>query len=82
MFNKIKNMAQAKSLANEIKNEEVVMEKEGVKVVVRGDFTMKKIVLNPSLETTRQEEIIQECFNEAIKELQMMMAKKMMGMGM
>lgn len=82
MFDKIKQMAQAKGLSDEIKKEEVVVDKNGVRVVVGGDFTLKDIVLNDNLNSSEQAESIKEAFNEAVKELQMKMAKKMMGMGM
>lgn len=70
-----------KGISNEIKNKKVEIEKQGVKIVVRGDFTMDEIILNPELATSEQEKIIKELFNSAVKELQMRMAKKMMGMG-
>ncbi len=82
MFDKLKQISQMKGISNEIKNEKVEIEKQGVKIVVRGDFTMDEIILNPELDTSEQEKIIKELFNSAVKELQMRMAKKMMGMGM
>jgi DNA-binding protein YbaB len=81
MLDKLKQLSQLKGLGDDIKKEIVEVEKQGIKVVLKGDFTIEEISLNSQLEISEQEKILKECFNQAIHEIQMKMAKKMMGMG-
>lgn len=82
MFDKFKQLAQLKSLQNEIAKEKFEMEIDGVKVVVNGAMTIEEVVLNRDLDIEKQAEIIKKCTNEALKKAQMGAAKKMAGMGL
>lgn len=80
MFDKLKQLAQAKGLSDEIKKEIVIVEKQGFRVAIRGDFSVEEIIINGDLPKIEQEKLLKEFFNEAVKELQMRLAKKMMGL--
>jgi DNA-binding protein YbaB len=80
MFDKFKQLAQMKSLQDEIKNSRVEHEKQGIKVVMRGDFSVEEIILNPDLSKSEQEKILKECLNEANRKAQTLAAQKFAGL--
>lgn len=80
MFDKFKQLAQMKGLQDEIKNSKVEHEKQGIKVVMRGDFSVEEIVLNSSLSKEEQEKILKECINEANHKAQILAAQKFAGL--
>lgn len=80
MFDKFKQLAQMKSLQDEIKNSRVEYEKQGVKVVMRGDFSVEEIILNSDLSKGEQEKILKECLNEANHKAQVLAAQKFAGL--
>lgn len=80
MFDKFKQMAQLKSLQDEIAKEKFEAEQEGVKVIVNGKLMVEDIVLNPELSTERQAQVVKDCLNDALKKAQTSAAQKMMGM--
>ena len=80
MFDKIKQAKQLLELQNQLKKERVESEKGGVKVVINGKLEVEEIILNPSLEIKKQEELIKDCFNDVVKKMQMKLAQKMAGM--
>jgi len=80
MFDKFKQLAQMKSLQDEIKNSRVEYEKQGIKVVMRGDFFVEEIILNPDLSKNEQEKILKECLNEANRKAQTLAAQKFAGL--
>ena len=80
MFDKLKQLAQMKGLQDAIKNERIEHERQGIKVVVRGDFSVEEIVLNPDLTKEQQEKILAECLNEANHKAKMMAAQKFAGL--
>ncbi|HNW96455.1 MAG TPA: YbaB/EbfC family nucleoid-associated protein [Candidatus Paceibacterota bacterium] len=77
MFDKFKQLAQMKSLQDEIKNSRVEYEKQGVKVIMRGDFLVEAITLNPELSKEDQERTLKECLNEANHKAQALAAQKL-----
>ncbi|HOX21717.1 MAG TPA: YbaB/EbfC family nucleoid-associated protein [Candidatus Paceibacterota bacterium] len=80
MFDKIKQLAQMKSLQDSIKQEKVEVIKEGVRIVLRGDFSIEEINLNPDLAIEKQQEILKECLNDGMKKVQMLAAQKLSGL--
>jgi len=77
MFDKLKQLKKLKELHNQLKKETMEIEKEGIKVTINGNIQIIDIKLNPSLEMNRQEKILRECINEAVKKIQFAMAQKM-----
>ncbi len=64
---------QASQMQNALRQEKVEVEKNGVKVVVRGDQQVLEISVDGILENR-----IAEAINEAVKETQKLAAKKLM----
>jgi len=77
MFDKLKQIKQLKELQNKLSKEEIIVEKDGVKIIINGKMEIKKVQLNPSLSFEKQEELIRDCFNDAVKKLQMSITQKM-----
>ncbi len=63
---------QAQKMQQALQQEEVVVEKDGVRVVLRGDQQVKEIEIDGVLENR-----ISEAINEAIKKTQEMAARKL-----
>ncbi len=80
MFDKLKQMAQLKSLQDEIAKEKFESEDSGIEVVVNGAMFVEKVVLNPSLNIEVQAEIVKKCTNEALKNAQVGAATRLAGM--
>ena len=80
MFDKIKQAKQLLELQAQLKKEKVESEKNGVKVVINGKLEVEEIILNPSLDVKKQEELVKDCFNDVVKKMQMKLAQKMSGM--
>lgn len=76
MFNIFKNLKELKQLNDLVSSENVVVEKEGVKVKLNGKMEVEEIILNPSLDIIKQQKVLKECFNEAIRKMQLTLMKK------
>jgi len=85
MFSKLKQFrdlrSQAKTMQDALAQETISEEKNGVKVVLNGNMEVVNLTLNESLSKSSQEETVKNCFNEAVKRAQRMMAKKLQDMG-
>jgi len=85
MFSKLKQFqdlrSQAKTMQNALAQESITEEKNGVKVVLNGNMEVTSLTLNENLSKNSQEEILKNCFNDAIKRAQRLMAKKLQDMG-
>lgn len=78
MFDKLKQLNQIRQLKSELDKQTKTVEKEGVKVTVRGNLQVDEIQLNPNLDISRQATIVKDCVNEAMRQIQMEAAQKMM----
>lgn len=85
MFSKLKQFqdlrSQAKTMQNALAQETITEEKNGVRVVLNGNMEVTNLTLNESLSKNSQEEILKNCFNDAVKRAQRLMAKKLQDMG-
>ncbi len=79
MFDKFKQLQQAKAMQAALAQIKEEVEKQGVKVVLTGTMQLESITLNPELEN--QEQVLKECFNEAILRIQRAAASKMSELG-
>ncbi|MCD6528627.1 YbaB/EbfC family nucleoid-associated protein [bacterium] len=77
MFEKLKQIKQLKELQNKLNKEEIIVEKNGVRIIINGKMEVKEVKLNPNLSFKEQEKLIRDCFNDAIKKLQISIAKEM-----
>jgi len=80
MFDKLKKIQQLKEIRDSLEKEKVEIEKEGIRILVNGKMEIEEVKLNPGLDQEKQERIVKDCFNEAIKKIQMAVAQKMMQM--
>lgn len=80
MFDKLKQMQQLKEMQESIKKERIEVEKSGNKIVINGRFEVEEISLNPQMKREFQEKALKQCFNEAVKKVQMIVAQKFSGL--
>jgi len=80
MFDKLKQLAQLKEMESKMKEERIVVENSGVKIVINGKLEIEEIALNPQLGLEEQQRIVKDCFNEAVRKIQMSMAQKFSGL--
>ena len=77
MFDKLKQLHQLQKMKAVLEKERKEVEKQGVRVVVNGKMEIEEIELNPQMDIEKQEKIVKDCINEAIKEIQKQAAQKM-----
>ncbi|MEI7653620.1 MAG: hypothetical protein WCJ70_05125 [bacterium] len=70
------NLSKLKSMQDALKKEVVTIDKNGIKVTIRGDMEIQKLEVD-GVENRK----ISDAINEAMKQVQMEAAKKMMQMG-
>jgi len=80
MFEKFKQLKQLKELQDSVSKEKVEVERNGVKIIMNGKLEVEEIKIDPAIDRDKQEKIIKECLNEAIKKIQLAISKKMAGM--
>jgi len=85
MFSKLKQFrdlrSQAKVMQDALAQETVTEEKNGVKIVLNGNMEIIELKLSDNLTKDSQEETLKNCFNDALKRAQRLMAKKLQEMG-
>ncbi|MFA7088148.1 MAG: YbaB/EbfC family nucleoid-associated protein [Patescibacteria group bacterium] len=85
MFSKLKQFkdlrSQAKTVQSALAQETITEEKNGVKVVLNGNMEVIELKLNSELSKESQENSLKNCFNDALKRAQRIMAKKLQDMG-
>ena len=79
MFDKLKQMNQIRAMQQAIKQQRVEIEKQGIKVAMRGDFEIQSIALNPELDVKTQEKVLMQAINEAKDKIQAILAKDLAG---
>ena len=88
LFSQLKQVTdlkdQAKKLQKELELEVIDVEKSGIKITINGNQEIKKVeIIDQNLLTNKEklENATRDSINEAIKKVQMVMAKKMQSMG-
>lgn len=79
MFDKFKQIQQLRNLQKMIKEQKMEFEKNGIRMVMRGDFELVELKLNPALDTAVQERTLLSLFNEAKEKVQAAIAKDFAG---
>lgn len=80
MFEKLKQIGKMREIQKSLKDEEVEVEKKGVKIVVNGNLDVVSVALNAELEKEEQEKLLKDCFNEAMSKIKISMAQKFQSM--
>ena len=78
MFDKLQQLKQLKELKDALEKEKKEIEKEGVKVAMNGKMEIEEVRLNPQLDSEKQGEIVKDCINEAMKQIQKEITQKML----
>jgi len=81
MFDQLKNLGKMREIQNILSKERVTVERDGIKVTVNGKMEMEEIILSPDMEKGKQERILKDCINEAVKKIQFSATQKMSQMG-
>jgi DNA-binding protein YbaB len=85
MFNKLKQFkdlrSQAKMLQNMMAQETITMERGGVKITINGNFEITALNIVEEKSKESLEKALTDCFNEATKKIQRVVAEKMQSMG-
>jgi len=85
MFNKLKQIKdlrdQAKKMQGALAGETISAEKNGVKVAMNGNMEITEVSINSELDKAALESAIKNAVNDAMKQTQRLMAKKMQEMG-
>ncbi len=85
MFNKLKQFKelrnQAKTIQNALAEEIITVEKKGVRIEMDGSFKIKSLTINEELSKEKLEEILTDCFNDAVQKAQRVAATKIQQLG-
>lgn len=85
MFNKLKQYKdlrdQAKTLQNALAQEKVTVNKKGIKITINGNLEIESIKIEESVSRENIENHLPHILNDAIKDVQKVMATKMRSMG-
>ncbi len=85
MFNKLKQLKdlrdQAKKMQNALSGETVTTEKNGLVITMDGNMQINGIKINSDLSKEAMASAIKDAVNDAIKQTQKLMARKMQEMG-
>lgn len=85
MFNKLKQIKdlrdQAKQMQNALSGESATVDKRGLVIVMNGNMEITSVKINEDIAKDKLESAIKENTNDAIKQIQKIMAKKMQEMG-
>lgn len=81
MFEQLKQIKKLQEIQNALKSEKIENEKNGVKILMNGKLEVEDVELNPALTIDDQEKAVKDCFNETMKRVQTIVAKKMQSMG-
>ncbi len=80
MFNIFKNLKELKELNSAVSSENVIVEKEGVRVKINGKMEVEEIILNPSLDINKQQKVLKDCINDGIRKIQFALMNKLSNM--
>lgn len=85
MFSKLKQLkdlrSQAKTMQDALSSEKVESEKNGVRMVMNGNMEVTELTASGDISKEEVARICKELFNDSIKKIQRIMAKKMQEMG-
>lgn len=72
---------QAKQMQNTLAQEEINVEKKGIKITIDGNLEIKSISIPEGLSGQNLENALKDAMNEGVKKTQRIMAQKMQEMG-
>ena len=81
MFEQLKQIKKLQEIQSALKSEKIENKKDGVTILMNGKLEVEDVELNPNLSIDDQEKAVKDCFNETMKRVQTIVAKKMQSMG-
>ncbi len=81
MFDKFKQAKQIKDLKNQLAKEKETCEKGGVSVTVNGQMRISSIEIDQELSGEDAQELVKDCINEGLQNIQKKAAQKMKDSG-
>ena len=82
MLDKIKQLNQLRALHKEMQQQKFTLERDGVSVTVNGSLTIESVTLSDTLDRERQQQLVAQLINDALRQAQQGMAQKMQGLGL
>lgn len=80
MFDSFKQLKQLKELQAAIQKEEVVAEKDGVRITMNGAFEVNDVTIEEGIPAEKLQKLMKETFNDAVKKAQQAIAGKFAAM--
>lgn len=80
MLDKLKQLNELRKIQDELGQEKMEVEKNGIKVTINGKMEVESVVLNTDLSKEEQENLVKDCINEATRKMQKVAAQKMFKM--
>jgi len=77
MFDKLKQLKQLRDLQNALGKEKLEFEKNGIRVTINGKMEIEEIKLCTETEISKQEKVLKDCINDAVRKMQFKVAQKM-----
>ncbi|MBL7058086.1 YbaB/EbfC family nucleoid-associated protein [Patescibacteria group bacterium] len=85
MFSKLKQFKElrdkAKQMQAALSEESVTIEEDGVKLVMNGNLEVVLLTIEDGINKSKLEQSLRTAFNDGVKKVQKLMAKKMQEMG-
>ncbi len=85
MFEKLKQFKdlrdKAKTLQNALSGKTITEEKNGIKIIMDGNMTVKSVAIQTEMSREEIEKKLPDTINETIKKTQRLMAEEMKAMG-
>ena len=79
MFEKLKELNKLREMQNAIQQQKTEAVVDGTRIVINGAFEVLEISLNPELSPEAQEKALKNCFAQAHKNIQSLIAKNFAG---
>jgi DNA-binding protein YbaB len=79
MFEKLKELNKLRQMQSAIQQEKAEAVVDGTRIVINGTFEVIEVSLNPELSKDAQEKALKECFAQAHKSIQSVIAKNFAG---
>ncbi len=80
MLDQMKQAKELYKMQKELQKEKTEAEENGTKIVINGKMEVEEVWLNQEVSKEEQEKAIKNCFNGAMREIQMKLAEKMQSM--
>lgn len=81
MFDQLKQLKNLSRLRSILKKQRETIQEEGIEITIDGNLEVENIRLNTKLSKEKQEEILKQIFNKAVKRIQKDVAQEISQLG-